>query len=48
MTGNARTFILMAAMTAMLMVLGAALGGRAGAIFALVFGGVIGALVLIY
>lgn len=39
MTGNARTFILMAAMTAMLMVLGALLGGRGGAIFALVFAG---------
>lgn len=39
MTGNARTFILMAAMTALLMVLGALLGGRAGMIFALIFAG---------
>ena len=39
MSGNARTFILMAAMTALLMVLGALLGGRAGALFALLFAG---------
>lgn len=39
MTGNARTFILMAAMTAMVMVLGWLIGGQGGAIFALVFAG---------
>ncbi|TRW99114.1 M48 family metalloprotease [Paracoccus sp. M683] len=39
MAGNARTFILMAAMTALLMGLGWMLGGQGGAIIALVFAG---------
>ena len=39
MQGNIRTFVLMAAMTALLMVLGMLLGGRGGAILALVFAG---------
>ena len=39
MAGNARTFILMAAMTALVMGLGWMLGGRGGAILALVFAG---------
>lgn len=39
MAGNARTFILMAAMTALLMGLGWMLGGRGGAVLALVFAG---------
>lgn len=39
MAGNARTFILMAAMTALLMAIGWMLGGRGGAILALVFAG---------
>ncbi|MBV0891326.1 zinc metalloprotease HtpX [Paracoccus sp. Z118] len=39
MEGNIRTFILMAAMTALLMGLGWLLGGRGGMIFALVFAG---------
>ncbi|AXC48492.1 protease HtpX [Paracoccus suum] len=37
--GNARTFILMAVMTALLMGLGALLGGRGGMMFALLFAG---------
>lgn len=37
MAGNARTFILMAAMTALLMAIGALVGGRGGMIFALAF-----------
>jgi len=40
MPGNLRTFILMAAMTALLMALGGLIGGRGGAIMALVFAGV--------
>ncbi|HRO14147.1 MAG TPA: zinc metalloprotease HtpX [Paracoccus sp. (in: a-proteobacteria)] len=39
MPGNIRTFILMAAMTALLMALGWLLGGRGGMVFALVFAG---------
>ena len=39
MTGNIRTFILMAAMTALLMVLGQMIGGTGGMVFALVFAG---------
>lgn len=39
MTGNIRTFVLMAAMTALLMALGWLMGGRGGAIFALIFAG---------
>ncbi|WP_134726215.1 M48 family metalloprotease [Paracoccus luteus] len=39
MAGNARTFILMAAMTALLMGLGWLLGGQGGAILALLFAG---------
>lgn len=37
MAGNARTFILMAAMTALLMAIGALVGGRGGMVFALAF-----------
>ncbi|MRX51513.1 M48 family metalloprotease [Paracoccus sp. S-4012] len=37
MSGNARTFILMAVMTALLMGLGGLLGGRGGLVFALIF-----------
>lgn len=37
--GNARTFVLMAALTALLMALGALIGGRGGMIFALLFAG---------
>lgn len=40
MPGNLRTFILMAAMTALLMALGGLIGGRGGAIMALLFAGV--------
>ena len=36
MTGNARTFILMAFMTALLMGIGMLIGGRGGALLALV------------
>lgn len=39
MTGNIRIFILMAAMTALLMVLGQMIGGTGGMVFALVFAG---------
>lgn len=39
MTGNIRTFILMAAMTALLMILGQMIGGTGGMVFALVFAG---------
>lgn len=39
MAGNARTFVLMAGMTALLMALGWMLGGSGGAIFALIFAG---------
>lgn len=39
MTGNARTFILMAFMTALLMGIGMLIGGRGGALLALVFAG---------
>ena len=39
MTGNLRTFVLMAAMTALLMAMGYLVGGRGGAGFALVFAG---------
>ena len=39
MAGNARTFILMAVMTALLMALGWMLGGSGGALIALVFAG---------
>ncbi|GLS81441.1 M48 family metalloprotease [Paracoccus marinus] len=39
MQGNIRTFILMAAMTALVMALGWLLGGRGGAVIALVFAG---------
>lgn len=38
--GNARTFVLMAALTALLMALGALIGGRGGMIIALLFAGV--------
>ncbi|WP_294931011.1 M48 family metalloprotease [uncultured Paracoccus sp.] len=39
MTGNIRTFILMAAMTALLMILGQMIGGTGGMVFALVLAG---------
>lgn len=39
MAGNARTFLLMAAMTALIMTMGWMLGGQGGAVFALIFAG---------
>ncbi|WP_134678445.1 zinc metalloprotease HtpX [Paracoccus ravus] len=39
MSGNLRTFVLMAAMTALVMAMGYLVGGRGGAVFALIFAG---------
>ena len=39
MTGNIRTFILMAAMTALVMGMGYLIGGQGGAVIALVLAG---------